>query len=290
MTKMGDTKMTRFNRARNVPGLLPLQKRLCRWPASLLALLALLAIGVALLSWLGGEGAVLAQAARLQEKARLVVHGPHPDGMGRLTLITRKGRVEAHTGLDPMLVFGNPIKVADLLTLLRARAEANRTGGKGPMSADASDLCFVCLYTLPFANDPESVPVIAQLLTDRSPTIRGWAAIALYRLGNKDEQLRERIKTITFPKSAVDSAAARGENPPAWVKTGNGTTATQTPPRVNLQPAASPASAPEAGLAALPGNRLSIEEAVSRPFAFAVACEAMEDAQPTDSAQVKPGT
>ena len=194
----------------------PACKKSIAWLVGGMALLVPVILWLAWLSSLGGEGAILAQARKLQEKARSSVRGFHPDGMGRLRLITSKGQVEAQTGLQPFLVFGNPIKVADLLTLLRARAESNRTGQQGPMSGEVSDLCYVCLDTLSFADDPDSVPVIAQLLTDTDSTIRGWAAIALYRLGNRGEELRKDIEKIAFPKSAIDSAAARGEKLPAW--------------------------------------------------------------------------
>jgi HEAT repeat protein len=85
------------------------------------------------------------------------------------------------------------------------------------MSGQVSDLCGVCLYALSYAKDPEVIPAIADLLTDKDDVVRGWAAIALYRLGSSSDELRKKIEVIPFPAAATASAGARGEQAPTWV-------------------------------------------------------------------------
>ncbi|MBX6315008.1 MAG: hypothetical protein IRY99_19150 [Isosphaeraceae bacterium] len=128
--------------------------------------------------------------------------------------------VTAQTGLDPIHVFGPAVRTADLLALLKSRAESNRTGKPGPMSGKVSDLCYVCLSALAVSKEPDAIPVLAELLADEDDTIRGWAAIALFRLGDADEGLRAEIRKVRFPKAALDSAGARGKQPPAWLGVG----------------------------------------------------------------------
>ncbi|MBC8869320.1 MAG: HEAT repeat domain-containing protein [Planctomycetes bacterium] len=231
-----------------------------------LALLIPLTVWLASASPLPREEAILANTPKLQERAKLASSGALGCGVGRLTLITSKGQVEVSTGLDPMHVFGNPVRVSDLLTLLRARVESNKTGVQGPMSGDASDLCYVCLYTLSFANDPKSVPVIAQLLTDDSDVTRGWAAIALYDLGDRSEALRAEIKKTVFPKAAVDSAAARGRKPPAWVRTANDLGDPSATDAASTTRPTSPATVSDRARELIPRllERMSAEDALTR--------------------------
>jgi len=115
-------------------------------------------------------------------------------------------------------VFGNTVRVSDLLTLLEARAKSNRGGAANPMSGDVSDLAYVVLYTLSLAKDPVSIRVIAELLEDKDDVIRYWSAITLYKMAKSDEKLKAKIQKIKFPQSAVQSAKSGGPETPAWVR------------------------------------------------------------------------
>lgn len=165
------------------------------------------------------ETDLLKKVPKLQKTAQRSSGGAMGCGIGTITLITSKGKISVQSGLDPIHVFGHIIVVADLIELLKSRAESNRTGNKGPMADEVSNLCYVILDTLSLAKDPASISVIADLLTDKDDTVRGWAAIALYRMGNSDSELQEQIQKIIFPKMAIESAHGRGEKPPRWVKT-----------------------------------------------------------------------
>jgi hypothetical protein len=161
---------------------------------------------------------LLSKVPQLQQIAKRANAGVLGDGTGTLTLLTSRGRLTVKAGLDPIHVFGNTVRVSDVLVLLKARAAFIRTGAVNPMSGDVSDLAFVVLETLSFAKDPESIPVIADLLQDTDDVIRGWAAIALYRIAESNEELKATVRQIAFPRAAVHSAQARGEQPPVWLK------------------------------------------------------------------------
>lgn len=161
---------------------------------------------------------LLSQVPQLQETARKANGGALGCGAGSIKLVTSRGEITIGVGLDPIHVFGKKIVVADLLTLLEARVESNRTGEQNPMSGEVSDLAYVILSTLAESKDPTVIPVIAKLLDDKNDTIRGWSAIALFRLAKSDEDLQKKIAEITFPKAAVQSAKGRGVNLPTWAK------------------------------------------------------------------------
>ncbi|HEX8187205.1 MAG TPA: hypothetical protein VF586_02570 [Pyrinomonadaceae bacterium] len=164
---------------------------------------------------------LLERVPQLQEAARRSNGGEMGCGTGFILLHTSRGPVVATSGSDPVHVFGQSIRVADLLSLLKARAEYNRTGAANPMSGDVSDLAYVTLHTLSLAQDPDSIPVIAELLKDKDEVIRGWSAIALYKLAECDE-LRPEVKGILFPQAAIQSAKSRGKEPPEWVQAASG--------------------------------------------------------------------
>jgi len=165
---------------------------------------------------------ILSRVPELQEKARLANRGVLGCGVGSVVLQTSEGQRTVRTGLDPFQVFGQSIKTSDLLVLLEARARSNQTGVAGPMSGDVDDLSYIMLDTIGMANEPRAIPVLGELLKDRSDIVRGWSAIALYRMGASSEALRATIKEIVFPKAAVTSAAGRGETAPQWIKVEDG--------------------------------------------------------------------
>jgi hypothetical protein len=169
------------------------------------------------------EEQLLEKVPQLQDTARRANRGQLGSGIGTVTLITSRGQVKAESGLDPIRVFGSTIKVSDLLPLLEARAQFNRTGISNPMSGEVSALTYVVLYTLSLAKDQATIPVIVELLEDQDDVIRGWSAIALYEIAKFSDQSRGKIQAIKFPKPAVDSAKARGKEPPLWVQIDSGT-------------------------------------------------------------------
>lgn len=164
------------------------------------------------------QGDLLSRVPKLQENARLSNGGAKGCGRGTITLLTSRGEIKAASNLDPIHVFGKKIVIADLLTLLRARVEANRTGKSNPMSGKVSDLVYVILSIFAKSQDPTVIPDVTDLLEDKDGVIRGWAAIALFRLGESSDELRETIEKITFPKAAVQSANGTSVPTPAWVK------------------------------------------------------------------------
>lgn len=120
---------------------------------------------------------------------------------------------------DFSMVFSDEkVTVSGLLVLLEARVRANRTGEQNPMSGEVSDLVYAILSQLPYYKDATVIPVVKELLYDKEDVIRGWSAIALYRLAEKSEELKQEIEQITFPKAAVQSASGRGEKLPSWAK------------------------------------------------------------------------
>ena len=130
---------------------------------------------------LRGRAAAGEKSLTLQDTARRANRGQLGSGTGTVTLITSRGQVKTESGLDPIRVFGSTIKVSDLLPLLEARAQFNRSGVANPMSGVVTDLTYVVLYTLSLAKDPDSIPVIAELLKDKDhESSCGWSAIALY--------------------------------------------------------------------------------------------------------------
>ena len=156
---------------------------------------------------------LLEQVPQLQDTARRSNRGEFGNTVATITLITIRGQVKTEwASATPIRIFGHPIKVSDLLPLLEARAEFNRTGVVNPMSGQ------VMLYTLSLAKDPEAISVVAELLKDKESVICGWAAIALYETAKFSDEVRGKIQTVNFPKAAVDSAKARGREPPGWVQ------------------------------------------------------------------------
>jgi hypothetical protein len=161
---------------------------------------------------------ILDRVPQLQATAQKAMSGEMGCGGGMLKLVTSRGVITAQTDLDPIHVFGHTVKTADLLALLKSRAESNRTGMRGPMSGGkVSNLCYVCLSALAVSKEPLAIPVLADLLMDEETTVRGMAAIALFRLGDADEVLRAAVRKVQFPKAALATARAWGEQPPAWL-------------------------------------------------------------------------
>jgi HEAT repeat protein len=173
------------------------------------------------------EALILQRVPQLAETARRAGRGELGCGVGMLKLLTSRGEVVVRSDADPMQVFGATIETADLIALLNARAESNRSGVPGPMSGDVSSLAYVCLSTLGHSRDPAAVAAVAPLLTDRDEVIRGWAAIALLQLAASDAALRRAIEPIRFPAAALAGAVSRGEVVPAWLVVDGPTSAAQ---------------------------------------------------------------
>ncbi len=165
-----------------------------------------------------GQTNYLDRVEELQQTAAKANGGVLGCGAGMITIVTSNGEVTTATGLDPIHVFGNRIVVADLLTLLQARADSNRTGKQNPMSGHVNDLGYVILSTLAISKDPAVVPVIAELLHDKEDRIRRSSVLALIQLADSDENLKSEIGKITFPKSAIKSAFRDSVNFPDWIR------------------------------------------------------------------------
>lgn len=156
----------------------------------------------------------------LQRTAVVAAGGGLGCGVGVQKVDTSRGVVKVATSLDPIHVFGHTVEAAELLTLLKSRADSNRTGKPGPMSGQVARLCALCMGVLAASKEPDAVPVLAELLADSDDTVRGVAAFALFRLGDLDEELRPAIRKVNFPDAAIKSAAAHSARPPTWLGSG----------------------------------------------------------------------
>lgn len=163
-----------------------------------------------------GQDNLLERVPKLQATAAKSNGGGLGCGIGTLRIVTSKGELTISSGLDAIHVFGTKIAVKDLLFLLEARVRAN-LGETNPMSGHVSDLGYVILDTLSLSNDLTVIPVISKLLEDKDDVIRGWSAIALFRLADSGSDLRQMIAKISFPKLALQSASSRGIKAPEWV-------------------------------------------------------------------------
>lgn len=160
----------------------------------------------------------LNRVPELQENARLATGGAKGCGKGSIVLVTSTGEIGLGTGLDPIHVFGKKIVVADVLKLLEARIESNKSGQENEMSGSVDKLMYVIFSFLGRSKDPKVIFPASQLLRDKSDTIRRWAFGALINLAGADEDLKERVKKIEFPVIAIESAKARRIIIPGWVK------------------------------------------------------------------------
>jgi len=149
---------------------------------------------------------ILERVPELQETARQANAGSLGCGGGTITLMTSRGEVKAKSGLDPVHVFGPKIDVSDIHILLQSRVDSNRTGRPGPMSGEVGDLCYVCLYTLSLAKDPESIPVLVPLLRDTNGTVCRWTAVALKAIADSDPALKKAIDEATKKENAGPSS------------------------------------------------------------------------------------
>jgi hypothetical protein len=139
-------------------------------------------------------------------------------GCGRATiqLHTSAGVIPIENAMDGYHVFGRDIYVSCLVSLLHDRAAANRRGF-GPMAGDKGSLCYVALDLLGSSGDPAAIAAAGPLLTDADDAVRGWAAIALYRLGDEHPEFRPAISQYRFPRMAIVSASSRLEGPRPWI-------------------------------------------------------------------------
>jgi hypothetical protein len=127
-----------------------------------------------------------------------------------------------HSGLDPLHVFGSPIREEDLIRLLKART-AHIQSGTGSMAGERDSLMYVILSTLGQAAAPGAIDAIAKTLQDPSRTAGDWALIALIRIGEERVDLRQEI-AAKIRSSGVDitTVSSRGEKVPSWLSKPDG--------------------------------------------------------------------
>ncbi|MDQ3061441.1 MAG: hypothetical protein M3R14_01040 [Acidobacteriota bacterium] len=180
----------------------------------------ILAIGIVLtLSiWSFAQENLLEKVPELQKLAGLASGGALGCGSGEVTLVTSNGEIKGEIFLDPIHVFGKKIVVSDLIKLLEARVESNKTTVKNQMSGKVSTLVSIALYTLTISKDSKVIPVIAELLEDKDKVICNSAIVALLRLATMNEELKNEIEKISFPKEVVQNAKERSQEIPNWVK------------------------------------------------------------------------
>lgn len=160
---------------------------------------------------------ILTRVPELEALAKKAAGGGLGCGHGTFTVMTSRGPVRLHTGLDPIHVFGKSIAAADLVALLEARVASNRSGSSGPMSGSVGRLAGLAVSLLGHSKEPETVTLSAALLADPDDHIRRAAAIALYDLGDARPRLRPQIRAIRFPPEVVQSAGSVGKSVPDWL-------------------------------------------------------------------------
>lgn len=166
---------------------------------------------------------LLSRVPQLQETARKATGGVLGCGKGgSMQLITSKGETFIITDGDPIHVFGNKVIVADLLTLLKARVKANRTGERNPMSGEVDTLLYITLSVLGKSKDPDAIPFIRQLLEDKNETVVFHSGHTLQQLADSDEELQLEIEKIVIPKTAVELYRKLPRELPKWVKVKEG--------------------------------------------------------------------
>jgi hypothetical protein len=185
----------------------------------LIRLAILIAIGLLLDSAIHAQNSYLDRVEELQTTAQKANRGQLGCGAGAMVLVTSNGDLRVGLDLDPIHVFGRRVVVSDLVELLQARADSNRTGETSPMSGDVYLLSSLVLRILALSKDPTVIPVLTELLEDDHAGIRGLSTIALFRLAASDEDLRTMIEAITFPVGSIQSAKERGVYAPTWIRT-----------------------------------------------------------------------
>lgn len=160
----------------------------------------------------------LDQVPKLQEIARQSGGGSMGCGVGSVILVTSNGELKIATNLDPIHVFGHKIIISDLIKLLEARIKSNKGLEKNQMTSDVSSLGYVILSTLSKSKDIKTIPTIVELLQDKDEVIRGWAGIALFKLGDSNEKIRDLVSKTEFPQEAIQSVTSKGVKVPNWIK------------------------------------------------------------------------
>jgi hypothetical protein len=161
---------------------------------------------------------LLNRVPQLQETAARASGGVLGCGEGSYLMVTSRGQFMVSSGLDAIHVFGGKIVVADLLTLLEARNESNRTGEKNQMSGEIGSFMYVILSVLQDSKDPDVIPVIGQLLKDKNEQVVFQSFYALQKLAKSGEELQFEVEKVVFPKTAVELFKARKVELPEWAK------------------------------------------------------------------------
>jgi hypothetical protein len=163
---------------------------------------------------------LLNRVRELQETASKASGGVLGCGVGgTIQIKTSRGNISAYIGDDAIYVFGREIAVRDLLVLIKSRIESNSTGKVNQMSGEVGSLIYVIMDVLSLSKDPESVPVIGELLADQNDRIVQYSYFALLKLGKSDPGLQKQVENIVFPESAVKILKSYGIKLPVWAKT-----------------------------------------------------------------------
>ncbi len=161
---------------------------------------------------------LLSRVPQLQENARESALGPPICGIRVIELDTSRGKIRVTIQLSQPPVFENKISVTDLLTLLIARVESNRTGKQNPMSGEVGDLVQKILSVLQKSKDPDVIPVIGKLLEDKSEYVVFRSSWALQELAESSKELQLEVEKVDFPKTAVELFRINAVKLPEWVK------------------------------------------------------------------------
>ena len=161
---------------------------------------------------------LLSRVPQLQENARESTLGPPICGIRTIELDTSRGKIRVTIQLSQPPVFENKISVKDLLMLLKARVESNRTGKQNPMSGEVGDLVQIILSVLQKSKDPDVIPVIGQLLEDKSEYVVFRSFWALQELSESSKELQFEVEKVVFPKTTIELFRKRAVELPTWAK------------------------------------------------------------------------
>lgn len=137
-------------------------------------------------------------------------------GVAGMILVTNKEEIKITGDLTSRLIFGPRIVIADLMPLLEARVNANRTGEENPMSGNVDSLTGQIIHFVSLAREQAAIPVLAALLEDKDRDIHTSASRSLIEMAKINEEFRREIEKITFPRKTL--SGQQYKDLPTWLK------------------------------------------------------------------------
>lgn len=159
-----------------------------------------------------------AHGAELQLMATRVKKGYRGCDGGDINFILADGTEQSLScDMDTLAVFGKRIHADDLLALIEARADANRTG-EGPMDGDRHELLRMLLLVLTEASHAQAVDAIIPLLVDPDDDVRIESRKTLESIGKSNPNVQARIAAALHVSIDTPAEEPKKQDPlPQWV-------------------------------------------------------------------------